>query len=74
MRLLNNVVAMGKDEAREEGLTFSGYIEKLIISDIGTKKGKEALDIESFELEQCGPENARESEGIADDSDTVPKK
>lgn len=74
LRLLNSVVAMGKDEAREEGLTFSGYIEKLIISDIGTKKGREALNIESFELEQCGPENARESEGTALDNSTVPKK
>lgn len=74
LRLLNNVVAMGKDEAREEGLTLSSYIEKLIISDIGTKKGKGALGLENLELEQRGPENARKPKSVASDSSAAPKK
>lgn len=74
LRLLSNVVTMGKDEARKEGLTFSGYIEKLIISDIGAKRGKEALEVENFELEQRGPENAGKQKGAASDNSTVPKK
>lgn len=74
LRLLDNVVTMGKSEAKEEGLTFSSYIEKLIISDIGAKKGKEALKVEDLGLEQRGSENVRKREGTPGDNDKAPKK
>lgn len=58
LRLLDYVVVLGREEAEKEGLTLSSYIEKLILTDIGRKKGDEGLECENLELEQCSQGNA----------------